>query len=729
MKKRIVLIFAASIFLTGLISILLFIQREKEIALHWLTENSRSQLDLMGDLLDNDLDKIKNQMAQIATQMEAGNSDEAQKNLGGFTGVAAINPDSTEFIWKVQLPIEAGRPHVDEWSSQWVQKLRETKSNDQDIKFYASQAHDGEVHSAISVLAQVRDRKTGQLNKIRLIGIRTKVLFQDLIDKLKEQGVHLFLTTQSGLTLAHTVTEYVGNSMVGDRTFEEIKKQKSTFGTFLTQDARGDEILSFYLKLPKGKLTLVSQWRKDLWASPDWGFYGQGFFIILAMSLLTGAAAHILLKKVSEGTVREIPVERIVERVVEKVVEKPVEKLVEKPTEKSVDKFVDKYADGHFQKGEQKASMDLPPIPSRPPTSFSPNAVPTSMNKSDKEESFVSMKILDKVVASLRAPLLSVLGHVQMARLNPQGGALQAIETEVRNARELLESVGKYSGQAQIPSITIPLHEIIESALRTVEASLIRSNIKIVRELPLGFAIKCDVDEFKNALVAIFRNSAEAMEKNLRKTLYLRATQKDHFITLEIEDTGEGILSDNKEKIFDPFFTTKSTLDHQGLGLSMALGVFRQHGAQVFVKSKVGEGTTFNIKIPVSNEVMQTIDKQASLRHQPLFETPKATPPIMETSEAPSLSMFDDEDGDSDFQFSRLDFSESNKAEKLNTNEDPVEVSDSNNLSLGEKAAQEAIRSILEGDKLTKNPKHRLKKKEESFSQYKIQIPRPEEKI
>lgn len=625
MKKKVIAVFIASIIVTGFLSIFLFIRREKEISLQWLTESSRSQLDLMGDLLQSEVEKLKGQMARVATLMEAGQTEEAQKSLIGLNGIAAVDPDSGSFFWKVQSSSENKDATKDEWNGQWLQKARDVGSADGDVKFFVVQNPDGEVRSAMTLLASIRDRKSGQVNKVRLIGIHNRPLFQELIDKLKAQGVHVFLTTPAGLTLAHTVSEYVGNSMVGDRTYEDIRKQKMLFGTIITKDVRGDDILSFFVKLPVGKLTLVSQWRKELWVTTDWGFYGQIFLMSLALALMFGALAQYFLKKIQEGEIREVPVEKIVERIVEKVVEKPVPAEAAKGNVNATSK--DLKTKTNEPTTLNKNTFDAMPVPSRPPLLFS-----SPVANGENREPQVSLRVLEKVVSTLKAPLLSVLGHVQIARLNPQGGSLQAIENEVRSARDVLDRVGQYTGQAQIPSVTLPLFELVEAALRTVEGALMRGNIKIVREVPADLAVKCDIDEFKLALASIFRNSIEAMEKNLRKTLTIKASKQNGQIVFEIEDTGEGISPENVDRVFEPFFTTKSTLDHRGLGLAMAGGILRQHGAEIHIKSKVGEGTLVTLRLPVSHDVMQSLSDRA-ITQRALRETVK-TPSMLELNQA-----------------------------------------------------------------------------------------------
>jgi signal transduction histidine kinase/ligand-binding sensor domain-containing protein len=70
-------------------------------------------------------------------------------------------------------------------------------------------------------------------------------------------------------------------------------------------------------------------------------------------------------------------------------------------------------------------------------------------------------------------------------------------------------------------------------------------------------------------------------------------------IELSVQDNGPGIPEHIKHKIFQPFFTTKPTGSGTGLGLSLSYDIVKAHGGEIKVESKEGEGTVFNIKLPI----------------------------------------------------------------------------------------------------------------------------------
>ena len=101
----------------------------------------------------------------------------------------------------------------------------------------------------------------------------------------------------------------------------------------------------------------------------------------------------------------------------------------------------------------------------------------------------------------------------------------------------------------------------------------------------------------------IILNAAQAMNEKGTLTLATDINEQDNMVVVYISDTGRGIAANVISKIFDPFFTTKQVGKGTGLGLSIAYGIVTRHNGRISVESKVGEGTTFRIKIPITKEI------------------------------------------------------------------------------------------------------------------------------
>jgi signal transduction histidine kinase len=95
-------------------------------------------------------------------------------------------------------------------------------------------------------------------------------------------------------------------------------------------------------------------------------------------------------------------------------------------------------------------------------------------------------------------------------------------------------------------------------------------------------------------------NAAHAIKD--KGDITIRTRRQDGHVEVSIQDTGCGIPAANISKVFDPFFTTKEVGKGTGLGLNVAYNIVKKHRGTIDVTSKVGEGTTFTILLPVNQE-------------------------------------------------------------------------------------------------------------------------------
>ncbi len=110
-----------------------------------------------------------------------------------------------------------------------------------------------------------------------------------------------------------------------------------------------------------------------------------------------------------------------------------------------------------------------------------------------------------------------------------------------------------------------------------------------------------DASQFQQIFLNIFINAADAMNERGTITVATRKIIMDNkpFVEIEFTDTGPGIPEEILGKLFEPFFTTKPVGKGTGLGLSVSHGIVKHFGGQIDVKSTVGKGTSFFVRLPL----------------------------------------------------------------------------------------------------------------------------------
>lgn len=141
------------------------------------------------------------------------------------------------------------------------------------------------------------------------------------------------------------------------------------------------------------------------------------------------------------------------------------------------------------------------------------------------------------------------------------------------------------------------LVQCIESTLNIVwnELKYKATMIKSYSKIP---PIYCYPRQLNQVIMNLLVNSAQAIEK--KGEIEITTRDCGDFVELSIRDTGSGIPEENISKLFDPFFTTKEVGKGTGLGLNLVYNIINKHHGTIDVKSQIGNGTTFTIKLPVN---------------------------------------------------------------------------------------------------------------------------------
>lgn len=145
------------------------------------------------------------------------------------------------------------------------------------------------------------------------------------------------------------------------------------------------------------------------------------------------------------------------------------------------------------------------------------------------------------------------------------------------------------------------LHTGLESTLNIVNNE-IKYKASVIKEFGNIPQVWCLPHQLNQVFMNLLVNAAHAIENE--GTITMRTGAENDHIWVEVSDTGKGIAPEHVNKIFDPFFTTKPVGKGTGLGLSVSYNIIKKHNGEIRLDSRVGEGTTFRIVLPIKNETV-----------------------------------------------------------------------------------------------------------------------------
>jgi two-component system, cell cycle sensor histidine kinase and response regulator CckA len=213
--------------------------------------------------------------------------------------------------------------------------------------------------------------------------------------------------------------------------------------------------------------------------------------------------------------------------------------------------------------------------------------------------------------------LTAIIGYCDLMMLRHQPGDsdyddIQQIKNNSNRAASLTRQLLAFSRQQTLRPQVLQLPDVVaevSNLLKRLLGETVRLEVHHGRAMG---AVRADPGQLEQVIINLGVNARDAMPNGGVVHISTKAVSQSEvramgsdilpigdYVLLSVEDSGSGISKENLGKIFEPFFTTKEVGKGTGLGLSTVYGIVKQSGGFIFAESEPGQGTRFDIYLPV----------------------------------------------------------------------------------------------------------------------------------
>ena len=183
----------------------------------------------------------------------------------------------------------------------------------------------------------------------------------------------------------------------------------------------------------------------------------------------------------------------------------------------------------------------------------------------------------------------------------------EIVSSGVERIETIVKLVSQYArdGYPSEESV-VELDEVLEE-MAALLAPGVGDGVEVHLELDAPKAvISCIPNELNQVIRNLWQNALDAVTEG--GNVWVKSSTSDGVVRLRVQDDGAGISPQEMKKIFTPFYSTKGPRGGLGLGLSIAQQFANKAGGDIKVHSRPGEGSTFSLSLPLSNQDSETPD-------------------------------------------------------------------------------------------------------------------------
>jgi two-component system NtrC family sensor kinase len=211
------------------------------------------------------------------------------------------------------------------------------------------------------------------------------------------------------------------------------------------------------------------------------------------------------------------------------------------------------------------------------------------------------------VAHEINNPLAIIRGNTELLQDEIPAEALEreeveAIMVEVGRIERIVNNLRVFSKREALLPHPFELERLLDGILDQIGHQIPLERYCIERHYRgCGIVVKGDEERLRQVFTNLILNGLQAMPEGGRLTVAAVVIEDGRLVRVTVSDNGSGISPEHIEKLFTPFFTTKSR--GTGLGLAVSYGIVSDHGGEIRVESREGEGAAFTVLLPLQQGV------------------------------------------------------------------------------------------------------------------------------
>jgi PAS domain S-box-containing protein len=223
-------------------------------------------------------------------------------------------------------------------------------------------------------------------------------------------------------------------------------------------------------------------------------------------------------------------------------------------------------------------------------------------------------RLTSGVAHEVKNPINAIVVHLEVLReklrqLDPDARRhMDIIGSEIHRLDRVVQTLVDFTRPVELKLADTDLSRIVMEVASLAAPDAERVGVRIASVVPAPVQVKIDADLVKQALLNVVLNGIQAMPHG--GTLNLRCGRADGGAQVDVADQGEGIPPEIQDRIYHLYFTTKAK--GSGIGLSMTYRVMQLHNGSVTFESAAGQGTTFHLRLPLSESRQDAVEEAAA---------------------------------------------------------------------------------------------------------------------